>query len=76
MPGRRGRQQTLSKTELKEVLPVIYDTEKPRGLGTQNPSSYTLTQRGREHWLTKLRGAGEKAVTFGQNYQAFIGRQP
>ena len=71
MPGRRGRQQTLSKTELKEVLPVIYDTEKPRGLGTQNPSSYTLTQRGREHWLTKLRGAGEKSRDFWSKLPGF-----
>ena len=75
MPGRRGRQQTLTKTSLNEILPVVYDTDKPRGLGTQNPASYTLTQRGREHWLTKLRGTGEKTETFGQNYQAFIGRQ-
>ena len=37
MPGRRGRQQTLDKTSLNEILPVIYDTGKPRGLGTQNP---------------------------------------
>ena len=64
MPGRRGRQQSLSKTSLSEVLPVIYDTDNPRGLGTQNPASYTLTQRGREHWLTKLRGTGEKDREF------------
>ena len=67
LPGRRGGQQTLSETSLSEVLPVIYDTEKPRGLGTRNPSPYTLTQRGREHWLTKLRGQEKKTGNFGQN---------
>ena len=48
MPGRRGRQQTLSKTSLNSIA-VIYDPEKPRGIGTQNPASYILTQRGLEH---------------------------
>ena len=71
MPGRRGRQQTLSKTSLNEVLPIIYDTNKPRGLGTQNPASYTLTQRGREHWLTKLRGTGEDNRDFWSKLPGF-----
>ena len=75
MPGRRGSQQTLSKTSLNEVLPIIYDIDKPRGLGTQNSASYMLTERGREHWLTKLRGTGKKIVIFGRNCQAFIGLQ-
>ena len=46
MPGRRGRQQTLSKTELKEVLPVIYDTEKPRGLELKTPHPIPLLKEG------------------------------
>ena len=71
MPGRRGGQQTLIKTSLNEILPVIYDTDKPRGLGTQNPASYTLTQRGREHWLTKLRGTGEKNRDFWSKLPGF-----
>ena len=71
MPGRRGRQQTLTKTSLNEILPVVYDTDKPRGLGTQNPASYTLTQRGREHWLTKLRGTGEKNRDFWSKLPGF-----
>jgi len=71
MPGRRGRQHTLSKTSLNEVLPIIYDTDKPRGLGTQNPASYTLTQRGREHWLTKLRGTGEDNRDFWSKLPGF-----
>ena len=71
MPGRRGRQQTLTKTSLNEILPIVYDTDKPRGLGTQNPASYTLTQRGREHWLTKLRGTGEKNRDFWSKLPGF-----
>ena len=71
MPGRRGRQHTLSKTSLNDILPVIYDTGKPRGLGTQNPASYTLTQRGREHWLTKLRGTGEDNRDFWSKLPGF-----
>ena len=64
MPGRRGKQQTLSQTSLGEIIPVIYDVEKPRGLGTRNPATYSLTQKGREHWLTNLRGSGEKNRDF------------
>jgi uncharacterized membrane protein len=64
MPGRRGNQQSLSQTSLGEVIPVIYDLEKPRGLGTRNPATYSLTQKGREHWLTNLRGSGEKNRDF------------
>ena len=71
MPGRRGRQQSLTETSLNEVLPVIFDTQKPRGLGTQNPASYTLTQRGNEHWLTKLRGTGEKDRDFWSKLPGF-----
>lgn len=64
MPGRRGNQQSLSQTSLGEIIPVIYDLEKPRGLGTRNPATYSLTQKGREHWLTNLRGSGEKNRDF------------
>ena len=71
MPGRRGRQQSLTETSLNEVLPVIFDTQKPRGLGTRNPASYTLTQRGNEHWLTKLRGTGEKDRDFWSKLPGF-----
>ena len=71
MPGRRGSQQTLSKTSLNEVLPIIYDINKPRGLGTQNSASYMLTDRGREHWLTKLRGAGEENRDFWSKLPGF-----
>ena len=71
MPGRRGRQQTLSKSSLNELLPVIYDPEKPRGIGTQNPASYILTQRGLEHWLTNLRGTGEKNRDFWERLPGF-----
>ncbi len=57
MPGRRGRQLSLSDTPLSEVLPVVYDAENPLGLGTSNPAKIELTERGQSHWLTHLRGA-------------------
>ena len=71
MPGRRGRQLSLEKTRLRELLPVIYDPEKPRGLGTQNPASFVLTHRGNEHWLTNLRGSGEKNRDFWSRLPGF-----
>ena len=71
MPGRRGRQLSFEKTPLQELLPVIYDPEKPRGLGTQNPASFVLTHRGNEHWLTNLRGSGEKNRDFWSRLPGF-----
>ena len=73
-PAEEAASKALSETSLSEVLPVIYDTDNLSGLGTQNPASYILTQRGREHWLTKLRGTA-KRPKFLDEYSAFIGLQ-
>lgn len=71
MPGRRGRQISLESTRLGDLLPIIYDTENPRGLGTRNPASLILTQRGNKHWLTNLRGSGEVTREFWSKLPGF-----
>ena len=71
LPGRRGRQLTFSDSSIAELLPVVYDPEKPTGLGTSNPSNLQLTARGREHWLTNLRGAGEPDRQFWEKLPGF-----
>jgi hypothetical protein len=71
LPGRRGRQLTFSDSSIAELLPVVYDPEKPTGLGTANPSSLQLTARGKEHWLTNLRGAGEPDRQFWERLPGF-----
>ena len=59
LPGRRGRQLSLPESPLGKLIPVVYDQENPLGLGTINPAQFELTDRGRKHWLTQLRGSGE-----------------
>lgn len=71
LPGRRGRQLTFDDSPISELLPVVYDPEKPTGLGTANPSNLQLTARGREHWLTNLRGAGEPDRQFWERLPGF-----
>jgi hypothetical protein len=71
LPGRRGRQLTFTDSPISDLLPVIYDPEKPTGLGTSNPSNLELTARGKDHWLTNLRGAGEPDRQFWDRLPGF-----
>ena len=71
LPGKRGRQLTLQDSPLADLLPVVLDAEKPNGLGTVNPSNLELTNRGKDHWLTNLRGAGEPDREFWNRLPGF-----
>lgn len=71
LPGRRGRQLTFAESPISDLLPVVYDPEKPTGLGTSNPSGLELTARGKDHWLTNLRGAGEPDRQFWDRLPGF-----
>src|SRR5205814_350245 len=54
VPGRRGREQTLVNSALKDLMPVVLDASKPQGIGLQNESSLLLTSEGKRHWLTRF----------------------
>ena len=54
VPGRRGREQSLLESPLKDLYPVTLDTSKPNGIGLQNESSLLLTTEGKRHWLTRF----------------------
>ena len=71
LPGRRGGQLSFQSSPLEALLPVVYDPDNPRGLGTRNPVPLALTQRGKEHWLTNLRGAGEPNRDFWSRLPGF-----
>jgi len=71
LPGRRGRQPSLADSPLGDLIPVAFDPAKPRGVGTSNSSAITLTKKGRNHWLTTLRGAGEPDVQFWERLPGF-----
>ena len=54
LPGSRGRQLTLLKDGIAELLPVVYDDKKPEGIAAANESNLILTTAGRGHFLTLL----------------------
>lgn len=77
LPGKGGRQISLENSPLKELIPVIFDSDNPNGLGTFNLANLELTNRGKNHWLTNLRGAGETDLKFwnklpGFNWSAMV----
>lgn len=54
VPGRRGRQLTLTDSALGELLPVEFDASRLEGIPLQNEAVLTLTPRGRGHLLTRF----------------------
>jgi uncharacterized membrane protein len=54
LPGWRGREDSLMKTALNDLLPVDLDTALPNGIGTQGESHIILTPEGQGHLLTML----------------------
>ncbi len=54
LPGWQGRQLGLLDSELRELFPVAFDTNRPEGFGSQTASRLRLTPRGANHLLTML----------------------
>ena len=54
MPGFRGHQISLLKTELDDLFPVFLDTAQPRGWGSATPGQFELTELGARSLLTRL----------------------
>ena len=54
MPGRRGNQISLMNSELRELMPVVLNQDKPKGIGMNNESMLTLSTLGRRHLLTRF----------------------
>jgi hypothetical protein len=54
IPGRHGREFTFIDSPLKDLIPVVFDTSKPEGIGLQNEGLVTLSTVGRRHLLTRF----------------------
>jgi hypothetical protein len=54
IPGRHGREFTFLNSPLKDLIPVVFDTSKPEGIGLQNEGVVTLSTIGRRHLLTRF----------------------
>ncbi|MGO8752556.1 MAG: hypothetical protein ACLQNE_41990 [Thermoguttaceae bacterium] len=60
MPGSRGLELSLQKTELDALCPVVLDETKPDGWGSSTPCHFVLTELGRCSLLTKLADSEEE----------------
>jgi hypothetical protein len=54
VPGRRGAEETILNSALKDLYPVDLDTSKPGGIGLENEAQLLLTTEGKRHWLTRF----------------------
>jgi len=54
LPGFRGNQHDLLKTQLSDLLPVVLDEAQPRGWGAATPGQFELTDLGLRSLLTRL----------------------
>lgn len=60
LPGRSGHQQTLQGTALGDLIPVVLNEERPKGIGLQNESQLSLSSLGKGHWLTRFDNDSQK----------------
>lgn len=54
MPGYYGNHLSMDKSDLKDLIPVIYDEKFPGGRAFNAESKLVLTSHGRDHLLTLL----------------------
>jgi hypothetical protein len=54
MPGSSGNHLSILKTELADLVPVVFDEKSPHGKAFQAESKILLTTTGRDHLLTLL----------------------
>lgn len=71
MPGSRGLQLSLQKTELDALYPVVLDEAKPDGWGSNIPCHFILTELGRRSLLTKLADSEEENMEVWEGLPGF-----
>jgi hypothetical protein len=54
LAGRRGRQLTLERSPVGDMMPIAYDPARPKGIGLGVESKWMLTGFGQDHLLTML----------------------
>jgi hypothetical protein len=71
MPGARGLQLSLQKTELDALCPVVLDETKPDGWGSSTPCHFVLTELGQRSLLTKLADTEEENLEVWEGLPGF-----
>ena len=71
MPGPRGFEISLMKTELDALCPVALDETRPDGWGSSTPGHFVLTDLGRRSLLTKLADTEEENMEVWEGLPGF-----
>jgi hypothetical protein len=71
MPGIDGRQFSLLRTELADLMPVVLDESQPGGWGSRTPQHFELTELGRRSLLTKLADTADENLAVWGNLPGF-----
>ena len=71
LPGSRGRQLSLLRTPLKDLLPVVLDETRPEGAGFQNESVLLLSNQGKGHLLTRFNADEDRNDNIWKNLPGF-----
>ncbi len=71
MPGSRGMEFSLLKTELDALYPVVLDDTRPDGWGSSTPCHFALTEIGQRSLLTKLADSEEENLEVWEGLPGF-----
>ena len=72
LPGRRGRENTLLKSPLGDLFPVVLDESKPEGITLQNEATFQLSNDGADHFLTRFDADEAKNAFIWKNLPGFF----
>jgi uncharacterized membrane protein len=72
LPGRRGRLASLLPTPVGELLPVVLNDSKTRGLSSPLATPVLLTMSGQKHFLTMLADHQPHNATIWKNLPGFF----
>ncbi len=71
LPGAAGKELTFIQSPLSDLLPVVFDTAKMKGISLPTESHLILTGAGKGHLLTMLAGDEDKNQNVWKNLPGF-----
>ncbi|MDA7907500.1 hypothetical protein N9B19_01315 [Akkermansiaceae bacterium] len=76
IPGAKGNQFSLSKSDLGDLIPVMLDEDKKKGLSESIETTMRLTPEGEESLLTMLGDSEAQNETIWRNLPGFYWQAP
>ncbi|HEY1171714.1 MAG TPA: VWA domain-containing protein [Verrucomicrobiae bacterium] len=72
LPGRRGRQLSLVKSPVEDLMPVVWDITKPNGIALQNEANFQLSNDGTDHFLMRFEADDSRNAFVWKNLPGFF----